>query len=83
MINRKRGANRVEQNFIKRCVTDEVTWDIPRIAAHLLIEENVVQNFYDGFVKELENSDSEPDDSQEEEEEEEEEEEIAAEEEFG
>lgn len=62
MINRKKGANNNDQNFIKRCVKDEVDWDVSRIAAHLLIEESVVQNFYDGFVKELENedSDSEP-----------------------
>lgn len=62
MINRKKGANNNDQNFIKRCVKDEVDWDVARIAAHLLIEESVVQNFYDGFVKELENedSDSEP-----------------------
>ena len=80
MINRKKGANRVDQNFIKRCVIEEVSWDVPRIAAHLLIEESVVQKFYDGFVKELEDADSEPDDSKEEEEEEEEK--ITAEEEF-
>jgi len=77
MINRKKGANRVDQNFIKRCVEEDVTWDVPRIAAHLLIEESVVQSFYDGFVKASEDSDSEPDPA-----EEEKEEELTAEEEF-
>lgn len=69
---RKKGANNNEQNFIKRCVKEEVDWDVARIAAHLLIEESVVQSFYDGFVKELEdeNSDSEPESEEEETEEE-------------
>lgn len=59
---RKKGANNNEQNFIKRCVKEEVDWDAARIASHLLIEESVVQGFYDTYVKELEDetSDSKP-----------------------
>jgi actin-related protein len=46
---RKKGVNNNDKNFIRRCVEDEVDWDITRIAAHLGCEEGPVQEFYTHF----------------------------------
>ncbi len=49
MSNKKPGANKGDQNFIRRCAEGGNDWSVQRISGHLRIDESVVQEFYDHF----------------------------------
>lgn len=54
MSTRKQGANRSDQNFIRRCIVEDADWSIERVANHLQMDVKVCKRWFETISKELE-----------------------------